>query len=232
MNYIWEMLLKADKENIPREDIKFVQANICSPYMEMAFDDINSTSMPEDNIIEINEYYRFYEIFKDLFNINFQENKELRQVLLDILIHYLAELDLMQGLNKGEIYKRFLYKDILNNVFGEKLAKNIVYFEKEEIDVLLNGFITSYKTGISLQLFKKVLKEIFKNSIVYSSKEKPKNIYIYLDERKKVELENKVSVILETFLPINMKPLIFWDKHFGIIGINNTMKINEMVMVE
>lgn len=232
MNYIWEMLLKADKENIPREDIKFVQANICSPYMEMAFDDINSTSIPEDNIVEVNEYYRFYEIFKDLFNINIQESKELRQVLLDILLHYLAELDLMQGLNKGEIYKRFLYKDILNNVFGEKLAKNIVYFEKEEIDVLLNGFITLYKTGISLQLFKKVLREIFKNSIVYSSKEKPKDIYIYLAERKKVELENKVDVILETFLPINMKPLIFWDKHFGIIGINNTMENGEIVMVE
>lgn len=79
------MLLKADKENIPREDIKFVQANICSPYMEMAFDDINSTSIPEDNIVEVNEYYRFYEIFKDLFNINIQESKELRQVLFSSL---------------------------------------------------------------------------------------------------------------------------------------------------
>ncbi|NRY02345.1 hypothetical protein FHX83_001928 [Clostridium beijerinckii] len=29
-----------------------------------------------------------------------------------------------------------------------------------------------------------------------------------------------------------MKPLIFWDKHFGIIGLNDTMKINEAVMVE
>lgn len=232
MNYIWEMLLKADEENIPREDIKFVQADICSPYMEIAFNDLNSTSMPEDNIVEVNEYYRFYEIFKDLFNINFQESRELRQVLLDILLHYLGELDLKQGLNKGEIYKKFLYKDILNDVFGDKLAKNIIYFEKEEIDILLNGVITVYETGISIQLFKKVLKEIFKSSIVYSSKENEKNIYIYLDERKKVELENKVSAILETFLPINMKPLIFWDKHFGIIGLNNTMKINETVMVE
>lgn len=232
MNYIWEVLLKADEENIPREDIKFVQADICSPYMEIALDNLNSNSLPEDNVIEVNEYYRFYEIFKDLFNINFQESKELRESLLDILLHYLGELDLKSGLCKTEIYKKFLYKDILDNVFGEKLKKNIIYFNKDEVDVLLNGFITLYKTGTSIQLFKKIFKEIFKKSIIYSSKEKPKNIYIYLDEIKKVELENKVSSIVDTFLPINMKPLIFWDKHFGIIGLNDTMKINEAVMVE
>ena len=232
MNYIWEILLKADEENIPRDNIKFVQAQICSPYMEIAFNELNSTLLPENNVIEVNEYYRFYEIFKDLFNINFTESTELREVLLDILLHYLGELDLKQGLNKTEIYKKFLYKDILNNVFGKKLARNIKDFTKEERDSLLNSFIILYKTGTSLQLFKKVIKGIFKKSIVYSNKEKPKNIYIYLSEVKQKELESKINVILETFLPINMKPLIFWDKHFGIIGLENTMKINETVMVE
>lgn len=232
MNYIWEMLLKADEQNIPRKDIKFVRASVYSPYMELAFSNLNSTSLPDNNIIEVNESYRFYEIFKDLFNINVQESQELREVILDILLHYLGELDLKQGLNKTEIYKKFLYKDILNNVFGEKLAQDIIFFEKEEIDILLNGFITLYKTGTSIQLFKRVLREILKKSIIYFNKEKPKNIYIFLDEIKDKELTSKVNVILETFLPINMNPLIFWDKHFGIIGINNTMKINETVMVE
>lgn len=232
MNYIWEVLLKADEENISREEIKFVKPEICSPYMEISLDELNSTSLPESRSIEVNECYRFYEIFKDLFNINLEESRELREVLLDIILHYLGELDLKKGLSKKEFYKKFLFKDMLNKVFGEKLAENILYFEKEELDILLSGFITLYKTGISIELFKKVLKKIFKNSIVYISKEKPKDIYIYLDEKKEKHLKNKVKVIVETFLPINMKPLIFWDKHFGIIGFNNTMKINETVMVE
>lgn len=79
MNYIWEVLLKADEENIPREDIKFVQADICSPYMEIALDNLNSNSLPEDNVIEVNEYYRFYEIFKDLFNINFSREQRVKR---------------------------------------------------------------------------------------------------------------------------------------------------------
>ncbi len=232
MNYIWEMLLKADKQNIKREDVKFVHAKMSSPYMEISLNDLNLTSLPEDNVIEVNEYYRFYEIFKDLFNINIEESQELREVLLDILLHYLGELDLKMGLCKTEFYKKFLFKDILNSVFGERLAKDILCFEKEELDVLLNGFITIYRAGISLQLFKEVLRKIFVNSVIYISKERPKDVYIYLDEYQEKKLETKINVIVETFLPINMKSLIFWDKHFGIIGLENTMKINEIVMIE
>lgn len=232
MNYIWEVLLKADKEGVPRKDLKFVQAEICSPYMEVSFNDLNSTSLPEDNIIEVNEKYRFYEIFKDLFNINFKEDKELRNVLLDIVLHYLGELDLKQGLVKKEFYKKFLLKDILNGEFGEKLTENILYFKKEELDVFLDGFITLYKTGISLELFSKVLTKIFKGSIIYSNQEQTKKIYIYLDQEKTKELEIKIEILLDTFLAINMRPLIFWNKHFGIFGLENTMKIDEIVMID
>jgi hypothetical protein len=232
MNYIWESLLKADKQKIHRKEIKFIKSEICSPYMEIAFDDLNATSLPKNNIIEVNECYRFYEIFKDLFNINIEESTELREVLLDILLHYLGELDLKRGVCKTEFYKEFLMKDILNKVFGNKLADNINYFEKEECDALLDGLITLYKTGVSLQLFNKILVKIFKNSIVYSNKEKPKDIYIYLGEVKTKELENKIEVIVDTFLSIDMRPLIFWNQHFGILGLDNTMKNDEIVMVE
>lgn len=227
-----EALLKADKQKIHRKNVKFVRSEICSPYMEIAFNELNSTSLPENNVIEINECYRFYEIFKDLFNINVQESKELREVLLDILLHYLGEVDLKRGLCKTEFYKHFLMKDILNKVFGEKLANNICYFEKDELDTLLSGFITLYKTGVSLKLFNKILRKVFKNSIVYASKEKPKNMYIYLGETETEENENKIDFILDTFLSIDMKPLIFWNQHFGILGLDNTMRNDEIVMVE
>lgn len=232
MNYIWDILIKADKQKIHRKNVKFAKAKICSPYMEMAFDAINDTSLPEDKTIEVNECYRFYEIFKDLFNINLEESMELREVLLDILLHYLGEIDLKKGLCKTEFYKDFIMTDILNRVFGDELADNIHYFEKEECETLLNGLITLYKTGISLQLFNKVLRNVFTNSIVYSNKEKPKNIYIYLGEIYTKELNNKINVIVDTFLAIDMKPLIFWNQHFGILGLDNTMKNDEIVMVE
>lgn len=232
MNYIWEALLKADKENINRRNIKFKKAEVCSPYMEMSLEDINMSLLPEENSIEVNVYYRFYEIFKELCDINFTESSELKDTLLDIVLHYLGELDLKEGICKEEFQKRFLLKDINEGVYGDSLKQNIESFEKDDLNVFLSSLITLYKTGTSLQLFNKVLRNIFKKSIIYISQDKPKDIYIYLDEIKDKNLERKIEAILDTFLPINMNSFIFWDKHFGIIGIDKSMKLDEIVMVE
>lgn len=232
MNYIWEALLKADKENINRRNIKFKKAEVCSPYMEMSLEDINMSLLPEENSIEVNVYYRFYEIFKELCDINFTESSELKDTLLDIVLHYLGELDLKEGICKEEFQKRFLLKDINEGVYGDSLKQNIESFEKDDLNVFLSSLITLYKAGTSLQLFNKVLRNIFKKSIIYISQDKPKDIYIYLDEIKDKNLERKIEAILDTFLPINMNSFIFWDKHFGIIGIDKSMKLDEIVMVE
>ena len=80
-------------------------------------------------------------------------------------------------------------------------------------------------------LFNKIIKNIFKNSIVYINKCKHKNIYIYLNEEKSEKLEKKIAIIIDIFLPINFINHIYWDKHFGIIGVNETMVLNNIVMV-
>ena len=160
MNYIYDIFLKADEQNVNREKIRFKQAKVFSPYMEIAFDEINFTDIPRDKQIEINSFYRFQEIFQELFDSNFEENIELRNTLFDILIHYLGEMDLKSGLSKNEFYKMFLLKDIRKNVFGKDLNTNIDFFNKEEKDIFLNSLITLYKTGTSLELFNKVLVKI------------------------------------------------------------------------
>ncbi|NFI94315.1 hypothetical protein FC961_07950 [Clostridium botulinum] len=232
MNYIYDIFIKAIEENAQTEEIKFKQAKVYSPYMELAIQNINTSKLPQSEYIEINALYRFQEIFEELFDINFKENTELKDVLFDILIHYLCELDLKQGLNKNELYKKFLFKDVINNVYGEELAKDILCFNKEETDVFLNSFITLYKTGTSLQLFNKILAKIFRHSIVYLNKESSKDIYIYLSEVEDKILKGKINAIINTFLPINMNVYLFWDKHFGILGSDNTMKIDDIVMIE
>ncbi|NFG61481.1 hypothetical protein [Clostridium sp. CMCC3677] len=232
MNYIYDIFIKAIEENTRTEGIKFKQAEVYSPYMELAIQNINSSKLPQSEYIEINALYRFQEIFEELFDINFKENIELKNVLFDILIHYLCELDLKQGLNKNEFYKKFLFKDVINNVYGEELAKDILCFNKEETDIFLNSFITLYKTGTSLQLFNKILAKIFRNSTVYLNKESSKDIYVYLSEVEDKILKGKINAIINTFLPINMNVYLFWDKHFGILGSDNTMKIDDIVMIE
>lgn len=231
MNYIWESFLIADKENINRNDITFVQAKVFSPYMELSLDELNITSLPENKKIGVNSYYRFYEIFQDLININLEESKELREVTLDILMHFLGKIDLKMGLCKEEFKKQFILKDILDKVYGEDLSKMINSFDKKELDIFLGGIITLYKTGECIYLFNKIVRRIFVNSSIYYDKEKPKDIYVFLNIKQNAILEDKIKAIIDTFLPMNMNLLVFWDKHFGVIGVDSTMQMDEIVMV-
>ncbi|MBU3185964.1 hypothetical protein [Clostridium estertheticum] len=230
MNYIWDILLKADKQNILRENIKFVPAKVYSPYMEIAFEDLNANSLPSDNTIEINAYYRFQHIFGELLNVNFDESKELIETFFDIVIHFLAEIDLSQGLCKNEYYKKIIMKDIRNGSFGYELSENINEFNKKEIDYLLSGLITLYVTGESLHLFNKIIRKTFTNNIVYISNDHNKKLLIYLAKSKTQKLKRKIDVIINLFLPINMDVTIYWDKHFGIVGIDETMKLDGIVI--
>ncbi len=232
MSYIWNCLLKAEEMGIDKNKIEFVNAEICSPYMEVSFEDLNTKVLPEDNKIEVNIYYRFYEIFKELFDINYEEDKEIRNVLLDIILHFLGKLDLKSGISKKELYKKFILQDIKNKVFGENLANNINAFNKRELDSVLDGILTLYTTGTSLYLFRKVLTSVFKDSSIYASKDNVKKIYIYLAEKRDSLKISKIQGIIDTFLPINNETLIFWDKHFGIVGVDSTMIIDNMIMVE
>lgn len=231
MNYIWNVLLQAKKEKIDFNDLSFIPAEYYSPYMEIAFDDINCTKIADNRKVEVNYWYRFYDIFKDLFNINNKEDIELREVLFDVIMHFLGELDLMSGINKEYFYKQLLLKDINNNIYGEFLKENIKVFSIDELNYFLDGLINQYKCNTSLLLLRKVTKSIFKSCIIYISKEKPKEIYVFLGEKYSEEKLKKINMILEVFMTINMKPLIFWDKHFGIMGVEDTMILDNMVMV-
>ena len=232
MNYIWNILQQAEKEGIDKGNIIFKVAEIYSPYMEIALEDINISSLMDETNIEVNLWYRFYDIFKDLFNVNIKDNLELREVLLDILLHFLGEIDLSRGICKNYIYKQCLLREIQGGIYGGKLKENIIVFSTEELDCYLDGLINLYSCNISLHLFKKILGKIFKNNIVYTNKSKPKEMYIYIAKDKNNNSDLKLSILLDTFLPTNMNTIVFWNKHFGILGVDKTMKIDKISLVE
>ncbi|SNS15242.1 hypothetical protein SAMN05446037_100511 [Anaerovirgula multivorans] len=230
MNYIWDILLRADKQNIDRESIRFKCAKSYSPYMEVSFEDINAAEIDETLIVEINPYYRFFSIFKNIFDINLKENLQFREVLFDIILHHLGELDLKQGLTRKEYYKKFILRDILDNIFAEKIKNNILIFNKDELDIVLNSLISLYETGTSIELFKSVVKKIFPKSVVYSNQDDKKEILIYIDQPESPQLNCKIDALVELFLHIEYEVNIYWQYHFGILDIDETMKIEKMVL--
>lgn len=228
MNYVWDLIIKAKQLNIPLKNIKFLAAKSYSAYMELSDKYLNFNKV--ENEVEVNPYYRFYEIFKDMFNINNNSDTEFREVLFDIAMHFLAEIDVMQGMNKREYYIRFIIEDIERGIFGEEIKDKFALFDKEEKNIIAHNILKLYITAEALYLLKDTIRKIFKNSTIYVNYEKKDELLFYIPYTRNDINEAKVDLIKEFFLPIKFHTEIYWKDHFGIIGVEETMKIDSIAL--
>ncbi|VBB09025.1 Hypothetical protein LUCI_4311 [Lucifera butyrica] len=230
MNYIWDTAIKAARQGIAGESITFASGKSYSPYMEMAFDDINTVTLDPRPTVEINPYYRFGDIFHPLLDINFTGHDELKSICFDIIVHFLLFLDCKQGLNKHEYYVQFIRWDIENGVFGPELKENSSAFTGDELTAVLSSLITLYRTQASLYLFKQVVRRVFHNSIIYYRSEDAPEVLIYLGAYATEINRRKINTLLALFLPLDFAFRLYWEKHFGIIGQEPTMGIDNIIL--
>lgn len=226
MNYIWESVIKEIQENTDLKNIKFSVAEVYSPYMEISKDYINTSR--NESEIEINPYYRFYDVFKDICDVNFIEEKSTKDFIFDVMIHFLSSIDLNQGLNKIEYHMKFIREDILSGYLGDNLKNYLPFFERNEQLLLIRNVYRLYTTGEEIYLLKNTIKNIFKNSIVYISNSDNAEVVVFLNTIKNKETIKKIDAIVELFLPINYSIDLYWNNHFGIIGIDETMNIDHI----
>ena len=43
-------------------------------------------------------------------------------------------------------------------------------------------------------------------------------------------LETQLDLLCDMFVPIDYEMKLFWDMHFGLIGVDATMKIDEIIV--
>ncbi|MGM0501358.1 MAG: iron-dependent peroxidase [Bacillota bacterium] len=232
MNYIWELIIKAKNEEMSLEDLKFKLPQIYSSYMELSTEMLNFTELESE--IEVNPYYRFFSVFKSLFKPDYEDNGELREVLLDIVLHFLGQIDLYQGLNKSEYHKLFIYRELIKGCFGVEVKRGISNFSRAEKNILINNIYKFYNTGDQIFYFKKSLKQIFKNTVVYVNGEETRDnkneILLYLGVAANENNQKKLEVIEKLFLPINFVTITYWHYHFGIVGLEKTMEIDKTAL--
>lgn len=84
--------------------------------------------------------------------------------------------------------------------------------------------------GSNLHCFKRAIKDTFPNCILYQSNYNVKELFLYLGEKSNEVKEKQLAFLLDCFLPLEFQIRIFWDKHFGIMGIDETMHSNEIVI--
>lgn len=230
MNYVWEVMLKAIDQGIPEQNIRFQVGKDYSAYMELSGEYLNQEKIEHNAVIELNPYFRFFDIFKDLFHPDLILYPKLRENLSNLILHQLAQNDRFSGMTKEEYYKKLLYHDLDREVFGQNARKAISLFYKEEQAIILSGILRQYETGSSLDLFTDMMESLIPNNIVYHSNENPYEILIYIGQKREKRLTEKVDFLIYTFVEIPYCTDIYYEYHFGILGMEETMVLDEITM--
>lgn len=235
MRYLWEVLLAAEEEQLLRERLRFVHAPAGSGYMELSLPCLNQTWLEADRqteavCIEVNTFYRFYDVFYEMFPPDPQDFPALRESLTNLSLHMLAGNDIRRGMTREDYYKRLLAKEILAGGFGETVRRAFQDMDREEQEILLGGWLGCFRTGNALPVFLDMVHGLVADSIVYHSKVYPGEVLIYTGLKQERKLEQRIHFLVDTFLDIRYHVELFYEYHFGIIGVEQTMQIDEIAI--
>ena len=228
MTYVWEALLKADEQGFGRENIRFVPAREVSPYTELVNDDINRDYVDSDPI-EVNAHYRHSAVFGPLDGLP-DGCDEFAHCLYDILMHLVAEVNLLEGLCRDEFYGLFLREDVESGAFGRQHAGVFRSFTRPQRRHVAEGMVRLYKLGPSAELFKTLMRKAYPLSITYHDITERKEILVYVGKKETPELRRQMDFLLSAFVPFDYVPHLFWDMHFGIFGVNETLELDGFVV--
>lgn len=108
----------AEESGVKEEQVVFAQASAINPYLETAFEDLNLKGL-ENACVPVNPLYRFGPVFSALIDEQFDRFSASRGFLIDVLFHFLAQMDLMDGMSRLEYHRKFMQKEVVNGRYGK-----------------------------------------------------------------------------------------------------------------
>lgn len=230
MNYLWEVMLRANEQGIPDSEIKFRISNHFSAYMEVSFPYLNQDILGDPPVVKVNPYYRFYDIFKDINHPEMKDFPQFRTSLTNLIFHQLAEKDVLSGMTKEVYYKKLLFQDFIDHAFGAAALTAMELFNRNEREIILSGLLRQYETGSSLDIFKDMMEELIPDNIVYRNNDDFYEIMVYIGLKWEKVIDAKMKLLIQLFVEIPYHVEIYYQYHFGIIGIGETMQIGEIAL--
>lgn len=230
MNYVWEALLTAEAEKTDKQDLRFVLAKAPSPYVEVSFAELNVAEL-EDKPVAVNPLYRFSAVFEELFAPDNREYEKLKEIFLDVFLHYVAETDLLSGMHKQEYYFWFLLEDLQSGVLGRSAADTLLLFDQRERRLIVTALLRLYRSRYYGEIFRQLIRELYENAIIYAGRDKADAAYLYLGRPETEPERKRICFLIDTFLPIHEDVRVFYDKHFGILDVEETMQIDKILLI-
>lgn len=234
MNCIWDIVLRAAEDDIESGKLFFKPAETFCPYCEQSFKTINQRRV-EDTEVEINPLARFSAIFEyllhpDCLNLIFANQQQFTAFFFDLLTHILADVDLTHGMTRREFYVRQIRREMLSGVFGDVAKDGMNQLKRDKQLAVADELLRVMEVGSSVRSFCHIMKQIFVDCIIYQGRLHPQRIYVYIGQKQNEQRQKQWQMIRETFLSFDAQVRVFWDKHFGIIDVNETMRIDNIAI--
>ena len=102
--------------------------------------------------------------------------------------------------------------------------------DRDEREIVLSGLLRQYQTGSSLDIFKDMMEALIPDNIVYQSNDNFYEIFVYVGGKKNKRVETKMNFLLLMFMELPYQVDLYYEYHFGIIGMEETMQINEITL--
>ena len=103
-------------------------------------------------------------------------------------------------------------------------------FKREERELVLSGLLRQYQTGSSLDIFKDMAEELLPENVIYHSNENYYEILVYIGVKKEEQIVAKVEFLVKLFVDLPYHVDVYYEHHFGIIGVEETMRIDEIAL--
>ena len=234
MNFLWDIVLRAEEQGQQEEQLFFRQAEEYSPFFEQSFSCINEKEV-SGSTVELNLLYRFADIFQNILfpegmELKEHEYEEFRLHFIDAALHTILFTDLRNGLTKRELYVRKIREELINGIFWRAAMSNFCEIDHHKQGRLATLLLTQMETGSSLIVFRRAVLVLYPDAMLYQIKSEKKRLLLYLKDKKDEIGEKKIQFVKDMFLPIGFELRVFWEYHFGIIGIDETMKLDEMAI--
>lgn len=223
MKYIWDLFYEGEAER------RLVQAKEYSPYLEEAGSCLNGEYKAEESI-PFHAAYRFPSVAAAFLEQDslWEGHEKEKEVLFDVVFHYLFEMQMKCGITRKDILAAFLGRELMDGNYGNAAKECYIRLEKKEQTALCYLILRQQEAGNSLVLFQDAMKTFFRSAAIYKRRAERKQIFLYIGEEQSERVDSIVNGIRELFLPIGFQCRVFWENHFGITGFQETMKIGNI----
>ncbi len=177
MQYIWEVVLAAEKNGIREADLQYEVPEVRSPYLEVSFYDLNTQTV-EQTAVEVNPFYRFFDIFSGVLDINQKEYGKTKEIFVDAVFHYLALTDLRMGMSRKDYYFKFLVEELESGQFGRKAKALYSYFHPMKKNILYWRSWMSYLLVTIVRFSSGCFKRYIKTLLYIKAWIVPMNLYL------------------------------------------------------